>query len=328
MKIIWLITFMLIACCAAIIAQEQAIAHKNPSTIAFTLDEKDLFPEGITYDSRTEQFFLSSILKEKIIAVDRTGNQTDFVRPRQDGMYGSLGLKVDAERRRLWAISYGEWEDQIISAVHIYDIDSKKLVKKFVTEKNKIPAFNDLVVTKNGGAFITDWIGNGIYQIPPDLSRVELFLKSDNLLHTPNGINISPDNSFLYVASHWNGIMIVDLVTKEIRPIINRLAVDTKGIDGLMLYKNSLIGILNPNNDSSQYCIARYQLSDDGREILAASIIDQNNPLFVIPTTGVIVNDDLYCLAATYLHLYTTTGSIDTNQLKNPTVLKYKLKKE
>jgi len=325
MKIARLIAFMLIVCCAAMIAQEQAIAHKNPSTIAFTIDEKELFPEGITYDSKTEQFFLSSILKEKIIAIDRAGNQTDFIKSRQDDMYGSLGLKVDTERRRLWAISYGEWGDNIISAVHIYDIDSKKLVKKFVTEKNKIPAFNDLILTDNGGAFITDWIGNRIYQIPPDLSRVELFLKSDNLLHTPNGINISPDNSILYVASHWNGIMIVDLATREIRPIINRLAVDTKGIDGLMLYKNSLIGILNPSNDPSQYCIARYQLSDGGREILAAYIIDQNNPLFVIPTTGVIVNDELFCLAATYLNLYTATGSIDTKLLKNPIVLKYKL---
>jgi sugar lactone lactonase YvrE len=309
------------------IAQEQVIAQKNPSSIAFTVDEKDLFPEGITYDSITEQFFLSSISKEKIIAIDHAGNQTDFVKPQQDGMYGSLGLKVDVQRRRLWAISYGEWGDEIISAVHIYDIDSKKLVKKFFTEKNKIPAFNDLILTNSGGAFITDWIGNGIYQIPPDLSRVELFLKSDNLLHTPNGINISPDNSFLYVASHTNGILLVDVATREIRPITNRLAVDTKGIDGLMIYKNSLIGILNPSNNASQYCIARYLLSDNGREILGASIIDQNNPLFVIPTTGVIVNDELYCLAATYLNLYTTTGSIDTNQLKNPTVLKYKLER-
>jgi len=102
MKIARLIAFMLIACCAAMMAQEQAIAHKNPSTIAFTVNEKDIFPEGITYDSKTEQFFLSSILKEKIIAVDRAGNQTDFIKSRQDDMYGSLGLKVDAERRRLW----------------------------------------------------------------------------------------------------------------------------------------------------------------------------------------------------------------------------------
>jgi hypothetical protein len=325
MKIAPLIAFVLFACCATMIAQEQAIAHKNPSTIAFTVDEKDLFPEGITYDPKTGQFFLGSILKEKIIAIDRAGNQTDFIKSRQDDIYGSLGLKVDTERRRLWAISYGEWGDDIISAVHIYDIESKKLVKKFFTERGKIPVFNDLVLTKEGGAYITDCVGHAIYYVPPDLEKLELFIRSEAELTGSNGIDISPDNSFLYVASETKGIVLVDLAIKKIEPIANRLAVDTKVIDGLMYYKNSLFGILNPGNDPSQHTIARYYLSEDGKEILAASIIDRNNPLFAIPTTGVIANDELYCLAATFLNQLSISGNYDAEKIKNPLVLKYRL---
>jgi hypothetical protein len=100
--------------------------------------------------------------------------------------------------------------------------------------------------------------------------------------------------------------------------------VDTKSIDGLMFHKNSLVGILNPN-DANLHCIVRYYLSDDGKEIIGAVIIDRNNPLFAIPTTGVISGDELYCLAATLLDQLSVSGNYDIAKLKNPLVLKYKL---
>lgn len=312
-------------CCLAIMAQEKQAITQYPSAIAFAIAEKDLFPEGITYDPKSEQFFVSSIGKAKIVAIDKAGKKTDFIQPKQDGMLLGLGMKVDGQRRRLWAVSNSDWGKNIVSGILIYDIDSKKLIQKFFTARNSFPAFNDLVLMKDGGAYITDWKGNGIYHVLADLSRVELFLRSDDLLVIPNGINISPDNAFLYVASDTKGIVLVDLKTKEMKPIMNRLAVDTTGIDGLMLYKNSLIGILNSKNEKSEHCIARYQLSADGREIIAAAIIDKNNPLFAIPTTGVIVNDELYCLAATFLNLLKDDGTFNINDLKDPVVLKYKL---
>jgi sugar lactone lactonase YvrE len=57
-----------------------AQAQSLPATVAFRLDEKDLIPEGITHDSRTGRFFLSSINKEKVVAVDAAGKASDFVK--------------------------------------------------------------------------------------------------------------------------------------------------------------------------------------------------------------------------------------------------------
>jgi DNA-binding beta-propeller fold protein YncE len=296
-----------------------------PSSIAFAIAEKDLFPEGITYDPKTEQFFVSSISKAKIVAIDKAGKKTDFIQPKQDGMLLSLGMKVDCRNRRLWAVSNSDWGENIVSGIHIYDIDSKKLIQKFFTARNSYPAYNDLVLMKDGSAYITDWKGNGIYRVLADLSRVELFLRSDDLLAAPNGISASPDEAFLYVALDARGIVLVDLKSREVKPLTNRLAVDMKGIDGLMLYKNSLIGILNGKIDKSEHCIARYQLSANGREIIAAAILDKNNPLFDMPTTGVIVNDELYCLAATFVNLLKDDGSFNIDDLKDPVVLRYKL---
>ena len=296
------------------------------ATVAFSSDEKDLFPEGIAYDSRTEQFFLSSISKEKIVAIDRFGKCSDFVPPRGDGLLRSLGLKVDARRRRLWAVSNSDWGDAMVSAVHVYDIDSRKLVKRLFTVRGKTPTFNDLVLMADGDAYISDVAGNSIYRVPPGLDRVELFLHSDTLLAGANGLAASADETFLYVASETAGIMLLDLKNKTVQPLSNRLGADCRGIDGLLLHRNSLIGILNGDRDAGRHCIVRYALSPDGREIIAASLIDWKNPLFAEPTTAVIVGDDLYCLAATFLRQFTLEAAADAGRLGKPLVLKYDLR--
>ena len=296
-----------------------------PSSVAFTIGEKDLFPEGITYDSKTKQFFLSSIQKEKILAINEAGKEYEFIQAKQDGMLRSLGMKVDEKRRRLWVVSNSDWDDTAVSAVHIFDVDNRKLIKSFFTESGKTPLFNDLILAKNGDAYISDYGGNSIYQIPSDLSKLELFLKSDSLLAGANGLTISPDNSFLYVASYSKGIVLVDLNSKFIKPIENQISAESRGIDGLMLYKKNLVAILNGESDISKHHIARYQLSPDGRDIVSVNIIDLNNPLFNEPTTGVIVGDDLYCLAATYLRQFAIGKAYDYKQLKNPLILKYHL---
>lgn len=307
------------------IAQNKPNLKSDPATVAFTVPEKDLFPEGITYDAKTKLFFLSSIHKNKVVAVYSDNKCVDFISPGQDGMLRSLGMKVDAQRRRLWIVSNSDWGESMISAIHIYNIDTRKLIKSFFTNKGKAPTFNDLALTASGGAFISDYGGNSIYQVPANLSRVELFLKSDSLLSGANGMAITPDNSLLYVASNTKGIVIVDLKIKSVQAIITRLPADTRGIDGLMIYHNSLIGVFNGNSDMGKHRISRYMLSPNGYEIASLSIVDQGNPLFNEPTSGVIVGDELYCLAATYLRQFVMDRSMDMAKLKNPIVLKYKL---
>ncbi|HAB53503.1 MAG: hypothetical protein A2W99_16510 [Bacteroidetes bacterium GWF2_33_16] len=320
-----ILAFIILFSKGIIFAQGTFKSQLISSSVAFEVNEKDLFPEGITYDPITKLFFLSSIQKNKVIAIDLKGNCFDFVKPEQDSMLRSLGMKVDTQRRRLWVVSNSDWGDSMISAVHIYHIDTRKLIKSFFTAKGKVPTFNDLALTESGDAFISDFGGNSIFLVPSDLSIVELFVKSDSLLEGANGMVLSSDNAMLYVASNTKGIVIVDLSSKSIQPIACSLPVETKGIDGLMLYQKSLVGVFNGDGDMKKHHISRYLLSPDGRKIVSSSILDQNNPMFNEPTSGVIVGDELYCLAATYLRQFVMDGKVDVTKLKNPIVLKYQL---
>lgn len=70
----------------------------------FTVTEKDLFPEGIAFDSVDNAIYISSILKNKIVV--RNGSIiSDFIETGQYGFMGGVGLHVDSKRRILWACS-------------------------------------------------------------------------------------------------------------------------------------------------------------------------------------------------------------------------------
>jgi hypothetical protein len=153
-------------------------------------------------------------------------------------------------------------------------------------------------------------------------------LKSDLFLSDANGITISPDNTTLYVSTTYRGIVLIDVITKKIRPVENPLSVDIKGLDGIVFYKNSLIGIMCKDETSSEPMIIRYHLNLFGNEIIAASILDHKNPLFSVPTNGVMVGDVYYCLAATYLQFFSLDENEEDEKLGNPIVLKYNLRQK
>jgi hypothetical protein len=73
--------------------------------------------------------------------------------------------------------------------------------------------------------------------------------------------------------------------------------INSTGLDGLKYYKNSIIGLQNEVKSRSDVKIVQYFLNDSGTKITGIKIIDQNNPHFDIPTTFVIVDNQLFCLA-------------------------------
>ena len=232
---------------------------KNPVSVAFTIPEKDLVPEGITYDHGTHQFFISSINKKKVVAINEKGIARDFLKSGQDGILQTLGMKVDLQKRRLWVVSNDQGNGRSVSYVHVFDIESGNLIKKFILEKDSVHLFNDIVLTSDGDAFITDSYSDVIYTVPAELTGLNPFVESDTMLKWANGLTVSPDNELLYVAT-GGGIIIINLKTLAVKPIGNPENVSTSGIDGLVFYRGSLIGVVNSKDDESEMYIARYQI--------------------------------------------------------------------
>jgi len=259
--------------------------------IAYRISEQDLIPEGITYSSTTNSFYLGSLHKNKIIQIDaKTGEFKDFISSDVLDMK-ILGMIVDEERNHLWACANKDNR----STVAKFNLQTGELIKSYLHTDTVVNMYNDLVLDKEGNIFFTNSNKQTIYHINHQTNAVSVFYDGNEISH-PNGITISPDNKYLFIASNDRGIRTLDIESRTILDKPND-SIHSKGLDGLKYYNHSIIGLQNEVRSRSEVKIAQYFLDESGTQISEMKIIDQNNPYFDIPTTFVIVGDQLYCLA-------------------------------
>lgn len=251
--------------------------------VAFTIaGQSDIMPEGIAYDAKDDVFYVSSITRRKVLRVDRGGRATDFVAEGQDGMLGALGMKVDPERRLLWVAAADEKDGR--AALFAYGLEDGKLVRKIAQGTKEEPSFlNDLALLRDGTVLATDTTRLSVLRLAPGADAFEV-LASD--FRYPNGIAVSPDERFAWVAD-FRGITLVYLADKSKQKI--ETAELLNGIDGLTYHRNTLIGI---QNAIGRPRVVRLHLADSRVEIL-----ESRNPHFELPTTGTIARGEYFFIA-------------------------------
>jgi sugar lactone lactonase YvrE len=305
--------------------------HKkiSNSETAFRVAEKDLIPEGIAYDPVEDKFYLSSVYKRKIIAVDRDGGAKDFITDKQNGIWGVLGMKVDPQRRILWVCSSasnlmkGFTPEDSGTGIFKYDLETGRLIKKYLgPDDNPSCEFNDLVVNSFGDVFATDSYHGAVYKIDHNKNKLEVLIPPHNL-YASNGIALSSDEKTLFVAAYGEGIYAVNPETGEYKMLKHPENISPYSIDGICFYKNSLIVI---QNSIVPHRVVRFYLNKNMDGIMEAEIIEMNNEYFQEPTTGAIAGDEFYYIANSQLGSYDNEGNLwPMDKLNEVVILKTKL---
>lgn len=282
---------------------KQNISPVSNSSLAYTLSEKGIIPEGVAYDKVTQTLFISSIYKRKIIAIDASGKISDFIPSGYEGIQGVIGMEVDSERRHLWACSAwtrmkkpAEKMDQY-SGIYKFDLETGELIKKYLLQDTVDRLINDVTVHSNGTAFITESLKGKVYMIQPEKDSLELFVDSDHYYYA-NGITRSDNEQNLFVA-HFSGIDKIDLNNLEVTRVETPQHVTLSAIDGLAFYHNSLIA-----HQSNLGGVFQYYLNEQQDSIISSRIIESSNPYFEIPTTGEIAGDTYYYIANAQLRRF------------------------
>lgn len=292
---------------------------------AYTISEKDLIPEGITYSRSTNSFYVSSIFKTKIVRINAADGQAkDFV-PSEVLQMSYLGMITDENRKLLWACGNFTRDSLNSSSLSKFDLTTGKLIKSY-NVNDTASLYNDLVMDNKGNIYFTDSYQERVCMLDADTDSITVFFRASekNELPYANGITISPDNKYLYVAS-GRGMHVFDIAS---RSIVGTPDTSAAGIDGLKYYKNSLIGIRNGFENKNDMKIVRYFLDETGTHITNSVVIAANNPLFNIPTTFTLVDDELYCIANSQLD----NVNFPYLEIKRPgelqeiRILKYKIK--
>jgi len=275
--------------------------------------EQDLIPEGIAIHLPSNKIYLNSLTKNKIVRSNLDGsNLEDFISNNQYGYLSGFGMTIKGDT--LYALGNSLPKGNNKSILLLLDIHSGELIRSYSLNNPDFIYLNDVALSSNGAVFITDSESNNIYTINESTDQLEVFYSNDEIKHS-NGISISPDSSFLYLASYTSGIRILDIATKT---LVNKPN-DHKGIDGMKFYNNSLIAIVNSRRDTAQNGIYKFYLNEGRTEVLREEKLQDFERLSDIPTTFDLHGDILYFVNDSQMDLMNqeTNEIADVSKLEN-----------
>jgi hypothetical protein len=201
-------------------------------------------------------------------------------------MTAVLGMTVNTKTNQLWICGAIKEDTIQVQCVFQYNLKDGKLIHRYPDTSRKAKLFNDVAIAGDGSVYVTDSYTKSLYKIDTVSKSAVLYLEH-NLLQYANGIKAN--GNILYVSA-GNSIARVNTADKGISTVEleNWLVL---GNDGLYFYKNSLVGI---QNVIFPPVIARYYFNDSGTKMIKGETLAAGHPSFVIPTTGVIVDDEFY----------------------------------
>ncbi|QHC26318.1 SMP-30/gluconolactonase/LRE family protein [Streptomyces sp. GS7] len=241
-----------------------------PISTAFALPGDRAYPESITADSRTGDLYISSYVTGAIYKAT-PGHHTAqvFLPSGTDGRTTANGVKVDRSGR-LWVINS-------TTGVAVYDLHTRHLIARFDATGTTKFFINDLAITPDGTAYLTDSSRGIIYRVTPhqlaraatthdhrgalapayDLSSA--LPKDPTAVYTLNGIAAAPSGRYLLTVDMTAGTLYrVDIASGAIRQVTLRGG-DLRDGDGLEIHGSTLWATHNRSNT-----LTRWRLSDDG----------------------------------------------------------------
>jgi hypothetical protein len=270
-------------------------ASKSVATNVFRLADAGLLPEDIDYDATTKLFYITSVMKKEILAVDMNGNAHVFAEG--PDKWPMMAVKVDAARHLLWVtevaldgLPWSPEEDWGRSALLLYDLGTGKLLHRVEGPMNA--ALGDMALTAEGDAIVSDNDHGVVYRVDHKKQEFER-LNGDDFI-SPQTPAMLPGGQQVFVPDYVRGIGILNLKTKSVTwiPMDERYALS--GIDGLYLSGRTLLAT---QNGTSPARVIRFELDPSLSRVASESIIERSTPTLGDPTHGVVVDGRLYYIA-------------------------------
>ncbi|MGW0390355.1 SMP-30/gluconolactonase/LRE family protein [Streptomyces sp. NPDC003042] len=265
-------------------AQAAQAAQARVST-AFTLPGAKVYPEGIATDAATGTVYVGSYADGTVYRARPGARSAEVFLPADaDGRDTANGLRVDRQGRL--------WVTDSTTGVAVYDTRTGSRLAHFEVTGSAPYFVNDLAITPDGTAYLTDSVRGVVYRVTP----AQLATGSGPLLPaydlTPslrprpagssfslNGIASDPAGRYLLTVDMPTG----DLFRVDLRGgAVSRVALtggDLKAADGLDLTPGGTLRVAHNTSNT----LTRWHVSADGtRARLTRTLTDTS---LQIPTT-------------------------------------------
>lgn len=265
----------------------------HTSTVLARIEVDDLAPEGLAVDEATGRIFVGSMRKGSIHVLTETEPARQFGRiVHEDAPLAALGMKVDAERGRLWvaASAFEVLEDfdparAGLAGVFGLDLETGEIVESYTIRG---AFFNDVALAPDGTLYLS---GGPLFRVRPGLDSMPLPVLMGDPLADSNGIVVSPDGQTLYVGT-VPGILRLDTTTWTGGLLESPASL--RSFDGLYLGEGYLAGI---QFTGGPWQAVKLVLDDSGSRVTEVVALERKNPEIAFAYTGALSDGRLIYVA-------------------------------
>jgi hypothetical protein len=268
------------------------IGENLAKSISYNTGMVPLFPEGMTYDYSRNKFLISSASTGAISLVDDNGNMSSFIDASVFGGNGTLGLDIDADADRLFAVSTN-LQNPTIANLFIFTLSTGDLLYNvdLAALTGGLTQPNDVTIDAEGNAYVTNSDQGVIYKVDPT-GVATIFFNDANYApsdpQTETGFNgIVYHTNGYFVVSHYstNTLYKVDVSDASIS-VIDTPVGFVSGGDGVALNGNELVVV---NNVGVPF-VSKFSSSDDFASVTLIGDTYATGDVF--PTSAVNVGNE------------------------------------
>lgn len=248
-------------------------------------------PGGLAYDSVSRRFVVGDLYARKLLVVGEGSDRVDdMVRADSARFQDVTAIEIDRRRGDLWVVSTGPTDGT--AALHKLQLISGRMLSVFQAATEFQPVrFTDVTVTPSGTVLVLDDVGRRVLGVPSKATTLAAMIRLE--VEAPTSLAASGNDQVAYVA-HRDGLVFLDLATRKASAITGPDGVDLGHFERIRWHRNALVGAQVTPNGARRF--VRLRLSQTGRRVTEAAVIDASLPAGSGPTFATIAGDDLYYL--------------------------------
>lgn len=273
--------------------------------------------EGLALDPNSPNLYVTSVVDRQLIAVHPHNGSSRL----KAGEAGSLlGAVFDPRSRRLWAASAvldetpkGEGR---FSGLFGVDPARPDGAVRIPAPAGATPG--DVAVAADGTLYASDGLNGGVYLCRPGCSTLES-LVAPGRLFSAQGMAVSGDQKWLYVADRRYGIAAVERSNGRIVQLAGEPDMMLDGIDGLVRHGGDLIAT---QTAYAPQRIIRLRLSRDGLRVTRLDVLERANPEWGEVTLAVEAGNRLLYVAGAQWERFGEGGVLKGGAPLTPTPIR------
>lgn len=268
---------------------------KGSGDIDFVLREVSGLIEGIAWREKTGEFYFGDVNGRAVWMRNKDGTLRRFT-PEGEELFGVFGLAVDEANGAIWTatsavtVMRGFTADMDGTAA-LAEIDLESGAIRRVLPLMRQPGdrqshvLGDLALGPDGSVFVTDSGGPVLWRLRPGGVALEAFVESAEFMSL-QGVAVVAGGAALVVSDHANGLLRVDLGSRQVQRIESPLGTSLIGLDGLAVAAGG--DIIAIQNGLRPIRVVRITLDPTAESIGAVTVIESGHITMAAPSLGCI----------------------------------------